>query len=249
MRLAIMIGVSLVAFSAGVASPMLRADDVRAKEALEEALALLEIRKVQTAEPAEQAKIDEAIAALQRVLRKEKVDNSSGPAKTKRLAGRTVFNPKTHELTVAYDFSDKNQLGDFTAVGGRPVVQGKVLRLGAGQSLRHVAQFKTLTVAGLIEKNFHNGPQLNTSAGIALGCGGGIFLRPGDKDGWMRAGSYPRPGRPLAVPADGRTGASRAPGGGPRGGQSHEATCGRPSRVVRGRGRCVLLPHCDLRTC
>ena len=85
----------------------------------------------------------------------------------RKLHGRVTFTPKTNEITLAYDFHNKNQLQDFDLKGNQPALINGMLGLAAGQSIRHVVNFQTVTIAGVLS-NKGKGEYLTSTGGLRI---------------------------------------------------------------------------------
>lgn len=141
--------VVLVVALANVGLALHAADDP-AHEAIKEAITILEARKSQSTKKAEQDKIAEAIAAMQKLLAVSKdvpAQVEITPAVLKeKFQGKGVYNVKTGVLILTYDFSSKEQLKDFDAKGNKPVVSKGAVNLEAGEAIQHNVMWKTLTL-------------------------------------------------------------------------------------------------------
>lgn len=112
----------------------------------------------------------------------------------KKFAGRASFNPKTAELTLAYDFANKKQLSDFELGDTKPVLAGGVLTLEAAATIRHIVEFKTLTVTGILRAGGTavGEPHLATTSKVRVYGNGGLIVdgQGGQNDiGGITAGS------------------------------------------------------------
>jgi hypothetical protein len=88
----------------------------------------------------------------------------------KKFHGRAAYNPKTEELTLTYDFRDKNQLKDFDTGKDKPIVSRGVLKFLGGETITHVVRFHTLKMSGLIvfENEDYNGDHFRTTEGHGM---------------------------------------------------------------------------------
>ena len=66
----------------------------------------------------------------------------------KKFSGKTSYNNKTGELTLAYDFKSKEQLKDFKIGEATVAVTGGVLSLRAADSIQHIVSFKSASIGG-----------------------------------------------------------------------------------------------------
>lgn len=178
---------------------LLRAEDDPSSgdEAIKEAITILEARKAQAENKADQDKIAKAIGALEKLLMKPGDPKKADPGKAveaieltpallkKKLAGRAVFNKKIGELTLLYDLKDKNDLKDFDLGDAKPTVSKGVLRVGPADRIKHVVKFKTVKVTGqFFVENIGPGgtgftPFLQTSPGFPEGVSFGTYHHNG----------------------------------------------------------------------
>lgn len=145
-----------------------------APDPVQEAIALLESRKVRAASAADQARLAEAVAALRKFL----PDAGLAPAEVsadlvrRKFAGRASFAPKAGELTIAYDFGDKGQLKDFEFGKVKPAIEHNLLKVEGGVSVRHVVPFRSVKVAGTVAIGNLRGGHLRTTQGFGFACDG-----------------------------------------------------------------------------
>src|SRR5262245_34505774 len=159
-------------------------DESPAKEAIKEAITLLEARKARLEDKAAQEELAKAIAALETSLAKKVEGRGKAPpgplniipeVVRKKLAGKATYNPRTGELILIYDFKDKRQLKDFDAGKSSPVLVRGALQMEGGESMTHAVKFKTLTASGVIViGNFDGAVEspLRTTGGFGFSCGG-----------------------------------------------------------------------------
>lgn len=85
-------------------------------------------------------------------------------------AGRVVFDSKTGQLTLTYDFKSPIQLKDFELNDAKPAMANGVLRIGPSDNIKHVAKFKSVSVGGYfkMENIKDDRSLLSTSAGLSL---------------------------------------------------------------------------------
>jgi hypothetical protein len=103
-----------------------------------------------------------------------------------RFKGRAAYDPKSGELTIAYDFSATDQLQDFTARTGKLTVVNRSLLLDPAASVFHSVRFKTLNLAAILSVKQMSGKFLETSEGTIASLGGAnpdtLYLNvPGQK--------------------------------------------------------------------
>jgi hypothetical protein len=149
------------------------ADDI-----LREAINLLNSRKAALHSSAEQKRVDDAVdALLQRIGGgSPAVPPAAGlPLSTamirKKLRGKAVYNAKTGELSLGYDFLNRAQLQDFECEKAHPVTAHGMLALDAGDSIVHVVKFKTLSLAGIVSLRQMKGEVVGTSGGVSIRLG------------------------------------------------------------------------------
>ena len=90
----------------------------------------------------------------------------------RKFAGKLFWKEKTGELTLAYDFAAKHQLSDFEVGEKRVLVAKKALGVEAGDELRHLAKFKTLTVSVVMGLKSMNEAGVGSSNGAWFTTGG-----------------------------------------------------------------------------
>ena len=174
------------------------ADPTPSEKAITEAIKLLEAKRDTIDDAIEQAKVDKAIRELEALI--EDPDNPKPEAMPapidfdvtpamlkKKFAGKAIFNPKTHELTLTYDFAGKAQLSDFEVNDTKAVVSKKFLGIDAGDKLKHVARFKTFTASAVMSFKGMRGVGIESTNGSQLSTGGRAFdtviLRVADSQG------------------------------------------------------------------
>ena len=91
----------------------------------------------------------------------------------KTVKGKFLFDKKTGEIALAYDFSNVKQLQDFTPgkSKAKPVVTADGLCMSVGTSVTHVAKFRTMKVSATVKLKQLRGQLLKTDR-VALGTGG-----------------------------------------------------------------------------
>lgn len=156
------------------------ADQSASESAISESIVLLEARKAQADDPAEQAKIAKAISELESLL-SEPPKPANVPALgfdvkptvlKKKFQGRSAYNIKTGELTLIYDFLKKEQLKDFTFKAGNPIVANKALFLDGSDAMTHIAQFKSFAVIGVVGIKSLKATGIGSTNGTLFGTGG-----------------------------------------------------------------------------
>ena len=118
-----------------------------------------------------------------------------------KLSGKTVFNPKTNELTVTYDFQNKNQLNDFE-LSGKPILSKGLLQIKPSDKITHKINFKSLKVTGVYTFNNLQGLHVQTSngSGFKFYVNGGIRnteLLGGEKVIALGNKGAPKPNTPV----------------------------------------------------
>ena len=103
-------------------------------------------------------------------------------AALKRLfAGRAIYDKRTRQLTIAYDFRNKKDLEDFDVGTARAAIQQGVLRVWPADSITHKAVFESMTVQAKITIETRNETDVNapkklvvaTTGGLAVHCAAG----------------------------------------------------------------------------
>ncbi len=181
-----------------VSETVLVADQTPSEKAITEAIKLLEGKRDTIDDAIEQAKVDKAIRELESLI--EDPDNPKPEAMPapidfevtpamlkKKFAGKAVFNPKTNELTLTYDFGGKAQLSDFEVNDMKSLVNKKFLVVDAGDKLKHVARFKTFTASAVMSFKGMRGVGIASTNGSHLLTGGRgadtVILRVADGQG------------------------------------------------------------------
>ena len=90
----------------------------------------------------------------------------------KKLHGKVAFDSKTGVFVLTYDWKSHNQLKDFEVAGGQPMLVRGELGLRGGDSIRHVVDFKEVTVAVPILVSAMKGTIIKTSGGVTASVGG-----------------------------------------------------------------------------
>lgn len=156
------------------------ADQTPAEKAIAKALADLEAARTKLEDPLEQAKIDKAIGQLELIAAGEEPDAKPAPLAfavppallKKKFGGKALFNSKSGELTLVYDFSNKLQLSDFDVANQKLLVANKALYLDAAEILQHKAKFRSFAVAALIHIKSMRSVGITSTNGSHLGTGG-----------------------------------------------------------------------------
>jgi hypothetical protein len=160
---------------------VLAEDPTPSQKAITEAIKLLETKRDAIDDAIEAAKVDKAIRDLEALIEDPDAEPKPAPitfnvtpaALKKKFAGKPIFNPKTGELTLSYDFANKSQLEDFKIEGLNVQVAKKMLMIEAGDTLQHVAHFRSFTASGVMTfKSMRGGSGLGSSNGWLLSTGG-----------------------------------------------------------------------------
>jgi hypothetical protein len=163
-----------------LAAGLLAEEPTPGEKLIQKAIADLEAGRGKLGDLLEQSKIDKAIRELEVVIGEEEKDPKPEkltfevtPAMLrKKFAGKAVFNSKTGELTLAYDFASKNSLSDFEVSDQNVAVSRKMLGIDAADKLTHKAKWKSFTVATVIHFKGMRGVGINTTNGTHLASGG-----------------------------------------------------------------------------
>jgi len=118
-----------------------------------------------------------------------------------KLAGKTVFNPKTNEVTITYDFQNKNQLNDFE-LSGKPILSRGLIYISPSDKIIHKVNFKSLRVTGVYTFNNLQGLHVQTSngSGFKFYVNGGIRnveLLGGERVIALGNNGSPKPNTPV----------------------------------------------------
>ena len=167
----------LLFFSAG----LIVASDSPSDDAINEAITILEARKARVEGKDDKQKIDLGIADLRKRLTaavpkkgdakaEQDLTNLITPAKLKqKLAGKSVFNAKTGELSLIYDFNQKDQLKDFSSGDAKLKVEKGTIRLDSAESMTHLVNFDTLQADGtVLIRNLADSCPISTSGGMRI---------------------------------------------------------------------------------
>lgn len=168
-----------------LASAGLAADKTPSEIAIAKAIAVLEVDRDKAEDTLEKAKIDKAIRELELLVDYPDADSKPNAAKPsalkflvkptalkKKFGGKSVFNPKTGELTLTYDFSQKGQLADFETKSIKAqITQGTVLVDGS-ETLTHVAKFKSVSVSANMSFKSMRGCGIKSTGGTRFYTGG-----------------------------------------------------------------------------
>lgn len=136
--------------------------DTPGEEAVKDAIKTLKAKRAAVKDKADQALLDTAIKDLEERLTQVGKGEPEPEAKKdepfvmpkgwelKFNTGRNrpIFDPKTGELRLVYDFSDPKQLKDFEYDKDfKPAVQKGVLSVKGGEKIQHVVRFLTASVS------------------------------------------------------------------------------------------------------
>lgn len=161
-------------------------DPTPSQKAITEAIKLLETKRDAIDDSIEAAKVDKAIRDLEALIEDPDAEPKPAPitfnvtpvALKKKFAGKPTFSPKTGELTLTYDFTNKSQLEDFKAEGLNVQVAKKMLMIEAGDTLQHVAHFRSFTASGVMTfKSMRGRSGLGSTSGWQLSTGGVEMLQ------------------------------------------------------------------------
>jgi hypothetical protein len=145
-------------------------DDPPGEKAIQEAIKDLQAKKTLAANEVDRDKIDQAIAALEKVVAKPAAAPSPVPGAApdahpqltpevlySKLHGRVAYDARTGELTLTYNFLNPNQIKDFElGRGSRVKMANGTLFVGGSERYTHVVPFKTVRVTADVE--VVNGP-------------------------------------------------------------------------------------------
>jgi hypothetical protein len=163
-----------------------------AEKVIADAIKMLEKERDTIGDAIEQAKIDKAIRELEILIedpdnprphvKPEPIDFEVSPAALKKkFSGKAIFNAKTGELILTYDFPGKAQLADFETEGLNVAINRKMLMIDAGDSVKHIAKFKSFTATTAMTFKSLRGSGVASTSGVTLDTGGPrqqtMFLR------------------------------------------------------------------------
>jgi hypothetical protein len=162
--------------------------DTPGEEAVKDAIKTLKAKRAAVKDKADQALLDTAIKDLEERLAQvgkgepepepegkkgDLVMPKNWELKFNTGKSKPSFDPKTGILKLSYDFSDPKQLKDFTfATDVKPTVQKGVLKVKGGDELRHVVNFKTVSVSVTIVSGDEHECPLRTSGNYWLAVTG-----------------------------------------------------------------------------
>jgi hypothetical protein len=90
----------------------------------------------------------------------------------KKLRGKLVYDARTEQFTLTYDWASKQQLQDFDLSKAKlPFVRCR-LALQGGESIRHAVDFKEVTIGALVFVPAMKGTLIRTSGGLQARVGG-----------------------------------------------------------------------------
>lgn len=153
---------------------------------IEEAIKLLEAKGEKLEDALDRGKVDKAIRELEAMIGVVKPEPTPTPPAPpappqpplqvdiellrKRFgASKATYSPKTGVIKLEYGFSGgKGELADFD-IGQKRVLQArKSLAVEAGDEIKHIAKWKTVTVEATISGKTLNGAGIGTSTGALL---------------------------------------------------------------------------------
>lgn len=134
------------------------ADRSPSDEAIAKAVKLLESERDKIDDGLERARLDKIIRDLESAIDDPEHDvkpsaltfEVTSAALKKKFAGKATFNPKTGELSLAYDFPGKAQLSDFEVGDKKVLITKKTLFIEAGDELKHIAKWRSFTVNSVL---------------------------------------------------------------------------------------------------
>jgi hypothetical protein len=141
---------------------------------------------------AEESKAEEAKATKPDEATHGKPAAKKSPARLlallrKKLHGKAAYLAKTEQFVLSYDWSSKQQLQDFDLHNANVTFVRGSLPLQAGQSVRHVVDFKEVVLAAAVLVPEMRGTLVRTSGGAQARMGGQwpdtIYLEGGGGDG------------------------------------------------------------------
>lgn len=142
-----------------------------------DAIRMMEAKRDDIKDALDKAKVDKAIRELEALIGDP--DKPAPPVQfdvkpavlKKKFGGRAVYNSKSGELTLTYDFGNKNQLSDFAVDDAKVAIVNNTLLIEGGDKLVHKAKFKSFTINSAIS--------FKSLRGVGFSCTGGSQLRTG----------------------------------------------------------------------
>lgn len=165
-----------------ISSLVFAEDPTPAEKLIRKAIADLEAGREKLGDPLDQAKVDKAVRELEFVIAgDEQEDAKPAPLmfevspsllKKKFSATRAVFNSKTGELMLVYDFSNKTSLADFDVGDHKVVVARKTLVLDGAENLPHKGKWKSFAMTAVLHFKGMRGIGVLSSNGSHIASGG-----------------------------------------------------------------------------
>ena len=90
----------------------------------------------------------------------------------RKLHGRVTFNRLTKEIVLKYDWSSKRQLLDFELGAVSPTLSQRTLSLEGGESVKHIVDFREVTIACPVFIPVMQGIILRSTGGAVAKVGG-----------------------------------------------------------------------------
>ncbi len=147
------------------------------EKAISEAISMMEARRDAIVDPLERARIDKAIRELEVLLEEPASKPLGGFAidmelLKKKFAARPVYDPKSGELTLKYDFPGKAQLADFEYRDKQVSLTKKSLSIEADGEVKHLARFKSFSVSAVMTIRTMSGAAIGSTSGFSLMAAG-----------------------------------------------------------------------------
>lgn len=164
-----------------------KAPQTPSEKAIAKAIKGLEADRDKIDDAIEHAKIDKVIRDLEAAIADPEADPKPGAPKAqsvnklvvkpttlkKKFGAKASFNDKTGELTLAYDFTNKNQLSDFDAADVKKVrLAGGILLVDAVEKVSHSAKWNSFNVSAVMTLKSLKGSGIGSSNGTALDMNG-----------------------------------------------------------------------------
>ena len=89
-----------------------------------------------------------------------------------KFAGKVKYDPKTGQLELTYRMAERKDLDDFEKPDVEPRIANGMTFISASQTIKHLVQFETVTVTGVIGVRTMKGMVVTTTGGTASGVGG-----------------------------------------------------------------------------
>lgn len=137
-----------------------------------EAIIMLEGKIPFAATDEAKSRLEAAVEALRQIVPEPKMEDDpaieiTARALQRKLNGKVAFNEKTSEITILYDFRNAKQFEDFEGYDPSVARRGSLALPGATQ-VKHVIEFETFSVAGLVNYSHSDVTFISSNAGYRI---------------------------------------------------------------------------------